>query len=67
MSVRWQALTEHLLLFVLLVTIISVVYNGLRRENVAEILRVGLARSAFFVVVSLVVFGLGGFLLAEWL
>ena len=67
MIVHWTALLQHLGLFVLLVVIVSVVYNGLRREGVGEIVRVGLSRSVFFVVVSLVVFGAGFLLLAQWL
>jgi hypothetical protein len=60
-------LFQHVGLFVLLVLIVSVVYNGLRRENVAEIVKVGLQRGLFFVLVSLLVFGAGGYLLAQWL
>ena len=67
MAIQWEALAVHLGLFVLMVTICSVVYAGLRREDVKEIVRVGLSRAAFFVIVSLVIFGVGGYLLAEWL
>jgi len=62
-----ELLFEHVGLFVLLVLIVSVVYNGLRRERVSEIVRVGLQRGLFFVLVSLIVFGGGGYLLAQWL
>ena len=60
-------LFQHVGLFVLLVLIVSVVYNGLRRERVSEIVRVGLKRGLFFILVSLLVFGGGGYLLAQWL
>jgi hypothetical protein len=60
-------LFQHVGLFVLLVLIVSVVYNGLRRERVSEIVRVGLQRGLFFILVSLLVFGGGGYLLAQWL
>jgi hypothetical protein len=60
-------LFQHVGLFVLLVLIVSVVYNGLRRERVSEIVRVGIQRGLFFVLVSLLVFGGGGYLLAQWL
>lgn len=60
-------LCQHVGLFVLLVLIVSVVYNGLRREDVKEIVKVGLQRGLFFVLVSLLVFGAGGYLLAQWL
>lgn len=60
-------LLQHVGLFVLLVLIVSVVYNGLRRERVSEIVRIGLRRGLFFVLVSLLVFGGGGYLLAQWL
>ena len=60
-------LFQHVGLFVLLVLIVSVVYNGLRRENVKEIVKVGLQRGLFFILVSLLVFGAGGYLLAQWL
>ena len=62
-----ELLFEHVGLFVLLVLIVSVVYNGLRRERVSEIVRVGLQRGLFFVLVSLIIFGGGGYLLAQWL
>jgi hypothetical protein len=60
-------LFQHVGLFILLVLIVSVVYNGLRRERVSEIVRVGLQRGLFFILVSLLVFGGGGYLLAQWL
>jgi len=34
---------------------------------VSEIVRVGLQRGLFFILVSLIVFGGGGYLLAQWL
>jgi hypothetical protein len=58
---------QFLGLFVLLVLLVSIVYNGLRREDVGEIVRVGIKRGFAFVGVSLLVFGIGGFLLAQWL
>ena len=64
---KTDLLMQHLGLFVLLVLIVSIVYNGLRREQVAEIVKVGLRRGLFFVLVSLLVFGAGGYLLAQWL
>ena len=67
MNVKSGPLAEHLALFVLLVLIVSVVYNGLRRENVREIVRTGLRRGLVFALVSLFVFGFGGYLLAQWL
>ena len=67
MNVKGGPLAEHLALFVLLVLIVSVVYNGLRRENVREIVRTGLRRGLVFALVSLFVFGGGGYLLAQWL
>lgn len=60
-------LLQHLALFALLVLIVSVVYNGLRREGVGDIVRTGLKRGLFFVLVSLLVFGVGGYVLAQWL
>jgi hypothetical protein len=65
--VKSALLFQHVGLFVLLVLIVSVVYNGLRRERVSEIVRVGLQRGLFFILVSLLVFGGGGYLLAQWL
>ena len=67
MAVRWAPLIQHVVLFSVLVVISTVVYHGLRRESVAEILRVGLTRAALFIVLSLLVFGVGGYLVAEWL
>ncbi len=67
MNVRLGLLAEHVLWFVLLVLLVSVVYNGLRRDNVGEIIRVGLRRGIVFALMSLLVFGIGGYLLAEWL
>lgn len=64
---KFEQLWQHVGLFVLLVLIVSVVYNGLRREDVREIVRIGLRRGLFFVLVSLLVFGAGGYLLAQWL
>jgi Na+/H+ antiporter NhaC len=64
---KFALLAQHVGLFVLLVLIVSVVYNGLRREDVHEIVKVGLKRGVFFVLVSLLVFGAGGYLLAQWL
>ena len=67
MSVHTAALVEHLALLFLLVLIVSVVYNGLRREAVGEIVRTGIKRGLVFALVSLFVFGGGGYLLAQWL
>ena len=67
MNVKGAPLAEHLALFVLLVLLVSVVYNGLRREDVKEIVRTGLKRGLVFALVSLFVFGFGGYLLAQWL
>lgn len=64
---KFALLLQHVGLFVLLVLIVSVVYNGLRREDVKEIVKIGLRRGLFFVLVSLLVFGAGGYLLAQWL
>ena len=64
---KLELLFQHVGLFALLVLIVSVVYNGLRREDVKEIVRIGLRRGLFFVLVSLLVFGAGGYLLAQWL
>jgi len=66
-AIQWPQLLQHVGLFAVLVTISSVVYNGLRRENVAEIVRIGLTRAAYFIAVSLLVFGGGFLLLAQWL
>ena len=65
--VKTGALVEQIALFFLLVLLVSVVYNGLRRENVSEIVRTGLRRGLVFALVSLLVFGVGGTLLAAWL
>ena len=65
--VSWGPLVEHVVLFAILVTVSTVVYHGLRRENVREILVVGVSRALFFIVVSLLIFGVGGYLVAEWL
>lgn len=67
MNVKTGPLIEHVALLFLLVLLVSVVYNGLRRENVAEIVKVGLKRGLLFALVSLLVFGFGGYLLAQWL
>lgn len=67
MDLKLMALLQHLALFAFLVVCVTIVYQGLRRESVKEIVLVGLARSAFFILASLAVFGLGGYLLAEWL
>ncbi|MBM4016282.1 MAG: hypothetical protein FJ293_15140 [Planctomycetes bacterium] len=67
MNVRLGPLAEHVVWFVLLVLLVSVVYNGLRRENVGEIVRVGIRRGIVFALLSLLVFGVGGYLLAKWL
>lgn len=67
MNVRWAELLEHVGWFVLLVLMVSVVYNGLRRDDVHEIVRTGLRRGLLFALVSLAVFGVGGYLLAAWL
>lgn len=60
-------LLEHLGWFTLLVLMVSVVYNGLRRDDVAEIVKVGLRRGFLFALVSIALFGVGGYLLAAWL
>lgn len=67
MNLHTTELVKHLALFALLVLIVSVVYNGLRRENVRDIVRIGLKKGLVFAFVSLLVFGLGGTLLAAWL
>lgn len=67
MHIQFGPLLEHIGWFVLLVLLVSVVYNGLRRENVGEIVRVGLKRGLVFALMSLLIFGIGGYLLAEWL
>ena len=67
LDIRWAALVEHLVLFAILVIASTIVYHGLRREDVKEIILSGLARSLFFIVVSLLVFGVGGFLFSTWL
>jgi hypothetical protein len=67
MKIEWAPLLTHLGLFALLVICSTVVYNGLRRENVGEIVRIGLRRSAYYVTFGIVVFGLGLLLVAEWL
>lgn len=67
MNVRLGPLAEHVVWFVLLVLLVSVAYNGLRRENVGEIVRVGIRRGIVFALLSLLVFGVGGYLLAKWL
>ena len=67
MNVKVAELVEHVALLFLLVLLVSVVYNGLRRENVTEIVRTGLKRGLVFALVSLFVFGFGGYVLAQWL
>ena len=67
MNIQFGPLLEHIGLFVLLVLLISVVYNGLRRDDVSEIVRVGLKRGLGFALASLAAFGIGGYLLAAWL
>ena len=66
-AIDWPQLLQHVGLFASLVTITSVVYNGLRRDRVVDIVRIGLARAAFFIGASLLVFGGGFLLLAQWL
>jgi len=53
MNIRWEALLQHVALFAILVIVSTVVYHGLRRENVKEIILSGLARALFFIAVSL--------------
>jgi hypothetical protein len=67
MNVKGALLAEHIALLFLLVLLVSVVYNGLRREDVREIVKVGLKRGLVFALVSLFVFGFGGYLVAQWL
>jgi hypothetical protein len=67
MNVQTGPLFEHVALLVLLVLLVSIVYNGLRREDVGEIVKTGLKRGFLFALVSLFVFGFGGYLLAQWL
>jgi len=67
MTASLRPLLEHVGLFVLMVTICSVVYSGLRREGVRDIVLLGLRRALFFVVVCLLLFGVGGYLIANWL
>jgi hypothetical protein len=67
MNVRFGPLLEHTAWFALLVLLVSVVYNGLRRDDVGEIVRTGLRRGVVFALMSLLAFGVGGYLLAEWL
>jgi len=67
MSVQTGPLVEHVALLFLLVLLVSIVYNGLRREDVGEIVKAGLKRGLLFALVSLFVFGFGGYLLAQWL
>ncbi len=67
MNIRYGELLEHLGWFVLLVLLVSVVYNGLRRDDVGEIIRVGVRRGLLFASISIALFGVGGYLLAAWL
>lgn len=67
MNIDWSSLLQHVGLFALLVLCSTIVYNGLRRESVAEILHIGLRRSVYYVTLGLVVFGVGLLLVAEWL
>ena len=66
MEIRWDPLLQHIVQFAILVICSTVVYHGLRRENVKEIVVVGLMRSAFFIVGGLLLFGVGGYLLTDW-
>lgn len=65
--VRWAPLLTNLSLLGILIVCATVVYHGLREEDVGKILRTGLQRAGYFFVVSLLFFGVGGLLLAEWL
>ena len=67
MDILWRPLLENVVLFGILVTCVTVVYHGLRRESVKEIVRVGISRSIFFFVTALLVFGVGLYFLAELL
>ena len=63
---EWSSLIEHAVLFLVASLIISIVYNGLRRENVADIIRVGIRRFLYFSTIALVI-GVVSILFARWL
>ncbi len=67
MNVQTVELVEHVALYFLLALLVSVTYHGLRREDVGDIVRTGIKRGLLFGLVSLFVFGVGGYLLAQWL
>ena len=66
-AVQWPALSTHLGLLLVVILCSTVVYHGLRQENVGVVLRVGVGRAVYFFFLSLLVFGVGGWLIAEWL
>ena len=57
---------EHFGLFVLLSLLVSLVYSGLRQEDLRAIVRLALKRFVFFMVAS-VVFGAAAYAFARYL
>jgi len=57
---------EHILLFVVVSFIVSLVYNGLRQDDLKTIFRLGCKRFVFFMIASLIL-GVGTFFLARFL
>jgi hypothetical protein len=57
---------EHFGLFVLLSLLVSLVYSGLRQEDLKAIVRLGLKRFVFFMVAS-ALFGAAAYAFARYL
>lgn len=60
------SLWEHVLLFMVISLIVSLVYNGLRQDDLRTIIMLGLKRFVYFMVASLVL-AVGSFYLVKHL
>jgi hypothetical protein len=60
------SLWEHVLLFVVVSLIVSLVYNGLRQDDLRTIVMLGLKRFVYFMAASLVL-AVGSFYLVKHL
>ena len=57
-------LWEHVILFMVISLIVSLVYNGLRQENVKTIIFLGLKRFVYFMLAGFIL-ALGSFFLVK--
>jgi hypothetical protein len=58
------ALWEHILLFMVISLIASLVYNGLRQEDLKTVISLGIKRFAYFMIAGLIL-GCATFFLAK--